>query len=142
MIQVGRSPGSAAPAPSRLCRPIRPDRVANAAIVDNADDFGSVCAKRKWMIWPPYEWPATIVGPIWRGQHLAQGGQRRPASRPSSENWGAVTFVAVGLQALDHASPSLTPSAHPTVNQARYSVKGVHVNLTSFFWSSSATFEI
>src|SRR6266849_2522599 len=41
------------------------------------------------MIWPPYEWPATIVGPIWR-----RSTWRRRATSAASEvsgNCGAVT---------------------------------------------------
>src|ERR1700756_1945650 len=41
------------------------------------------------MIWPPYEWPATIVGPVWRRRTW-----RRRATSAASEvsgNCGAVT---------------------------------------------------
>src|SRR5712692_11824085 len=42
------------------------------------------------MICPPYEWPATIVGPVWRRRTW-----RRRATSAASEvsgNWGAVTL--------------------------------------------------
>src|SRR6266849_3112613 len=41
------------------------------------------------MIWPPYEWPATTVGPVWRRRTW-----RRRATSAASEvsgNCGAVT---------------------------------------------------
>src|SRR5246127_861618 len=61
------------------------------------------------MIWPPYEWPATIVGPVWRRRIW-----RRRATSAASEVSGNCGAVTVNPDACSDAITSLQhePSAH------------------------------